>query len=139
MATGVRIDYSAGPANALPDQAQQKIVTANSAANTGLTTTMAPDAGRQAWLAGVSVTATGPTVGGPVVATIQIANLFGGTGSLFFTISVPAGPAVMVPFVINFNPPLQGNGLGVGPNCILPALGSGGAGIWTCNLWGYES
>lgn len=135
MSQGVRVDYSASPANALPDGAQQKIVTGNSGANAGQTVTLAPDTGRQAWLQGFSFSALGGVAG---AYTVQIANLFGGTGSLFFVVQVPANPAALYPpLVVNFNPPIQGNGLGVGPNCIVPALGA--AGVSTVNLWGWES
>jgi hypothetical protein len=113
---------------------QQKIVTGNFGPAAGGTLTLAPDAANQAFLAGFSVSALGGVAGS---YTVQIGNLFGGTGSLFWVVQVPANPGdLSPPLVVNFNPPLQGNGVGVGPNLILPSLGAGG--VWTGNLWGYE-
>jgi hypothetical protein len=130
--------FSMVPGGGLPSTSQQKIVTGNSAANAGQTVTLAPDAGRQAWLAGASVSGLVGTIGMPASILVQVANLFGGTGSLFFVIPGNATASSPIPvFTVTFSPPLQGNGVGVGPNCIVPAFGSTG-GVSTVSLWGYE-
>lgn len=91
-------------------------------ANASAAATLTPGSTVTAYLAGFEITATGATVGLPVIATVT--GILGGTLSYIF--SAPAGVLVdATPLVVEFSPPLPASAVNTAIVVTLPALGTG--------------
>lgn len=91
-------------------------------ANASAAATLTPGSTVAAYLAGFEITATGATLGLPVIVTV--AGILGGTLSYIF--SAPAGVLVdATPLVVEFDPPLPASAVNTPIVVTLPALGTG--------------
>lgn len=95
---------------------------------------LTPDADKQAFVAGISVTGSGATAGAAVSVTLT--GIGGGT--LTFTYAAAVGALVSnVPLLITFDPPLAASAINTAIALSCPSLGVANTNN-TVNIWGYQ-
>ena len=108
-----------------------------SSGNVGAATaaaTLTPDADKQAFCAGFTITGSGATAALPVSVTLS--GVQGGT--MTFTYAAAAGVLVAnTPLHVTFNPPLAATAINTVITVSCPTLGSGNTNN-TANIWGYQ-
>lgn len=105
-----------------------------SVANASAIAAIAAVVGQIGYCSGLELTGAGSTAGGVVVATLT--GLRGGV-TLSWIIDVPVGATAAMPaLVLNFDPPLEGNGANQAITLTMPALGTGNTNAAAC-IHGY--
>ena len=104
-------------------------------ANASAVATLAAAAGRTTYLSGLTITGSGSTLGGVVLATVT--GLIGGATATY-VVAVPTGVIVGVtPLVLRFDPPIPASAANTAIVVTLPALGGGNSNA-SVNAFGYQ-
>ncbi len=107
----------------LPAGAAAIVATSGNIANGSAAAAIPATSGKLSYVTGFEITATGATVGLPVIATL--AGLVGGiTASYIF--AAPAGALIeATPLLVTFPEPIPANAVNTAITLTLPALGNG--------------
>jgi hypothetical protein len=98
------------------------VAASGNVANGSAAATLTPGSTVKAYITGFEVTATGATVGLPVLVTV--AGILGGT--LTYIFAAPAGALLIAtPLIVPFNPPLPASAVNTAIVVTCPALGTG--------------
>jgi hypothetical protein len=112
--------YPSGPTG--KDATPVSAASGNVAAATATATLAAGGANVMTYISGFEFTGAGAT--GASVVLLTVTGIIGGT--LTYVIAVSAGvTAAITPLVVEFNPPLQANGLNTAIVVSVPSLGAG--------------